>query len=145
MANPISVQNTQSILSSLSAPQIAIIASAIGAVVASLIAALFSLLNTWIVKKAENERAIQELVIKHSIDLQKQHLELAKSNGKPFAILPIESYIINLVIVLKCLLNKKISAQNIPKLLDEIKKITYTANEHLKATRGRDEKTKPLH
>lgn len=67
MAIPTDGQNIQSIVSSLSATQIAIVASAAGAVVAALVSGVFFLLNTWIVKRAENQRAMRELVMKYAM------------------------------------------------------------------------------
>lgn len=128
-------QNIQSTLTSLSAAQITIIASSVGAVIAALVAASFSFLTTWLVKRAENERALRELVIKYAIESQNQHLENAKLSDKPSAILPLEGYIVHIASIVDVLLRKRITKQNIPKLLDEIASVTESSNEHLKHTR----------
>ena len=135
MANPIEVQNIHSTLSSLSAAQIVIIASAVGAVIAALVAALFSLLTTWLVKRAENKRAIQELIIKSAIEMHNQDIEIAKLREGRTYIIPIDGYIIHFATVVNVLMDKKITHKNVKALLDEINKITKESNQHIEKTR----------
>ena len=139
MANPIEVQNIHSTLTSLSAAQITIVASAVGAVIAALVAALFSLLTTWLVKRAENERALRELIIKSAIEMHNQDLELAKTIPGKYSIMPLDGYVVHMTALLSVLVKNKITPENVKTLLDQTHAITKQSNTHLGESRGKGE------
>lgn len=123
-----------SAISSLTGPQIALIAGSVGAVVAALISAGFALLNTWIVKRAENERALRELVFKYAMEMHNQHLEIAKIQGGG-GVLPIDAYLVHLVAIVDVLLKERLTKENVNQLLDQVQEIVKSSSDHLLATR----------
>lgn len=135
MANPIEAQNIHSIISSLNAAQITLIAGSVGAVVAAFVAALFSMLTTWLVKRAENERALRELIIKSAIEIHNQDLELAKTIPGKYLIAPLDGYVVHMSALLSVLMKNKITPDNVRTLLDQTNAITKESNLHLKETR----------
>lgn len=130
-------QNIQSIITSLTATQITIVASAVGAIVAAFIAACFSLLTTWLVKRAENERALRELIIKSAIEMHNNDVELAKAMPGKYAIMPIDGYVVHMTALLSVLVRNKITPDNVRSLLDKTNAITKESNLHLDETRGK--------
>jgi hypothetical protein len=135
MANPIEVQNIHSTLTSLSAVQITIIASSVGAIIAAFVAAIFSLLTTWLVKRAENERALRELIIKSAIEIHNQDFELAKAVPGRYSIMPLDGYVVHMTALLSVLMKNKITSDNVRTLLDQTYAITKESNLHLGETR----------
>lgn len=137
MANPTNVQNIHSIISSLTAAQITIIAGSVGAVVAAFVAALFSLLTTWLVKRAENERALRELIVKSAIEMHSIDIDLAQKNRGEYAIMPLDGYVVHMTALLSVLMKNKITAENVQTLLDQTHAITTASNSHLRVSRDK--------
>lgn len=122
-------------ISSLSPAQITLIAGSVGAVTASLVAACFSLLTTWLIKRAENEKAMREMIFKYALETYSHHIDAAKLSDKTTRMLPVEAYIVHIAAVANVLLHKKLTAKNICSLLDEVDAITSKSNDHLSETR----------
>lgn len=119
----------------MTAAQITLIAGSVGAVVAALVAAGFSLLTTWIIKKADNEKAMRELIFKYALETYSHHIEAAKLKNTPTRMLPVEAYIVHIAAVANVLLHNRLTSKNICSLLDEVDSITSKSNDHLSETR----------
>lgn len=119
MANLTEVRDIHATFSSLSPTQITMIASAVGAVIAALVAAFFSLITTWITKRIESKRALQELIVKSAIELHSNHIEFTKNQGG--AILPIDAYIVYLIAITDVLLEKRLTEKTLSLCLIKLK------------------------
>ena len=101
--------------------------SVISATVGSLVTGLIALGITWINKKSEERRHLRELMFNAALENWKQSCNIAIERmklGHGSAIAPVDTYIIHMMKLSELLINEKITKENIPGKLKEIRELT---------------------
>jgi len=94
------------------------------------ITAFASITTTLINKRTEERKHLREQIVKTSLEYWQKHYELVKSaNGKLTQVVPLDAYLVHITAVMTAVMDKKLTPENVPLLLEEAHKISKAAYE----------------